>query len=477
MEANALDARGRDCTEAMAAGSRRPKAYPECPGAMLARELKRWGIGPQEVEASSGLREETLRHVMEGGGRISPDIARALHQAMGADGAYWLRQQALHDAKTMGKALRGDEAAWSPVAFFDTAQIARLGDSPHPGIVLARFLEGRGLTLEELARRMGVPASDLEGVLVQEDDVTPQLAAGLEKALGVACDSWLELQAAHDGARLEAELCAAMTSEELRLVDVLSALVRDMEDRGLLESGDTVQRKVLLLRQRLGVGSLTRLAGMPGCGLHGLWVDAESGVHPAGAGAWARLCERTWHTQPPYRAWDPERVPALVQSLKRLMRQESFYPEEDVPFVLRGFGLACFIDMDFDLGVLGCAAKLSDGTPAVACALKDGYADEFWLCLLREIGHVARGHLDGPSAPHAEDRTAMEAEADRFAWQALLDPRSHAAFVAEGDFSPVAIERHATAQGVPDGPVISRLQRDGHIGPSDLDERREYIEL
>jgi HTH-type transcriptional regulator/antitoxin HigA len=80
----------------------------------------------------------------------------------------------------------------------------------------------------------------------------------------------------------------------------------------------------------------------------------------------------------------------------------------------------------------GAALSLDDGTPAIALTLRYDRVDNFWFCLLHELGHVAR-HLSGNNeiiiddldlrGHEAEIEDRKEQEADQLAEEALI-PRT-----------------------------------------------------
>jgi HTH-type transcriptional regulator/antitoxin HigA len=77
----------------------------------------------------------------------------------------------------------------------------------------------------------------------------------------------------------------------------------------------------------------------------------------------------------------------------------------------------------------GAALSLPDGTPAVALTLRHDRIDNFWFCLLHELGHAAR-HLSGTNEIIIDDldlrgheteiEDQKEREADRLAEEALI---------------------------------------------------------
>ena len=80
---------------------------------------------------------------------------------------------------------------------------------PHPGeFIGAVYLEPNGLTVREMASRLGVATSTLSRVLRGSSAVSPEMALRLAKALGRSPESWLSMQHNHDlrRARLRVDL-------------------------------------------------------------------------------------------------------------------------------------------------------------------------------------------------------------------------------------------------------------------------------
>jgi addiction module HigA family antidote len=74
------------------------------------------------------------------------------------------------------------------------------GRGASPGQVLRdEFLEPRGLTEPELARRMGVEPGRVQALVQGTHGVTPGLALRLARSLDTTPDFWMELQAAWEG--------------------------------------------------------------------------------------------------------------------------------------------------------------------------------------------------------------------------------------------------------------------------------------
>lgn len=63
-----------------------------------------------------------------------------------------------------------------------------------PGETLAEELEVRGMTQEELAVKMDCPPQVIDEIVRVERAITPEIASGLGKALGIESQFWTNLE-------------------------------------------------------------------------------------------------------------------------------------------------------------------------------------------------------------------------------------------------------------------------------------------
>ena len=63
-----------------------------------------------------------------------------------------------------------------------------------PGETLAEELEVRGMTQEELAARMDCSPQVIDEIVRAEKAITPEIATGLGKALGIEAQFWINFE-------------------------------------------------------------------------------------------------------------------------------------------------------------------------------------------------------------------------------------------------------------------------------------------
>ena len=69
----------------------------------------------------------------------------------------------------------------------------------HPGEVLREeYLRPLDMSVNALAKRLGIPTSRLNDIVLERRGVTPDTAMRLARCFGGDALSWINLQAAHD---------------------------------------------------------------------------------------------------------------------------------------------------------------------------------------------------------------------------------------------------------------------------------------
>lgn len=76
--------------------------------------------------------------------------------------------------------------------------MTRMFNPPHPGEVLKDGVIDAGVSITELADRLGVDRVTLSRLLNGKAGVSAEMAVRLAKALGGSAESWLHMQAAYD---------------------------------------------------------------------------------------------------------------------------------------------------------------------------------------------------------------------------------------------------------------------------------------
>ena len=77
--------------------------------------------------------------------------------------------------------------------------LMQMHNPPHPGEFIAGvYLEPCGLSIRQVAERLGVSASTFQRLVAGKSRITPDMALRLSRVLGRSAESWLSLQDSHD---------------------------------------------------------------------------------------------------------------------------------------------------------------------------------------------------------------------------------------------------------------------------------------
>jgi HTH-type transcriptional regulator / antitoxin HigA len=120
----------------------------------------------------------------------------------------------------------------------------------------------------------------------------------------------------------------------------------------------------------------------------------------------------------------------------------------------------------------GAALKLTDGTPVIGLTLRYDRLDNFWFCLCHELAHVALHMQKGMDEAFFDDLSLgdvegietddKEAEADRWAQEALIPAEVWAASSVKENATPAAVVELAHELGIHPAIVAGRVRKELH---------------
>lgn len=137
--------------------------------------------------------------------------------------------------------------------------------------------------------------------------------------------------------------------------------------------------------------------------------------------------------------------------------------------------------------ISGCARWLEDGRPMIGLTVRYKTDDQLWFTFFHELGHILlhREHLsfvldNSEQVAEGEVDSAMsqiEAEANEFARDMLIEPDQFADFVAEGIFTNDSVRAFSELIGIAPGIVVGRLQREKLIEYHQGNAFKQKIEM
>lgn len=124
--------------------------------------------------------------------------------------------------------------------------------------------------------------------------------------------------------------------------------------------------------------------------------------------------------------------------------------------------------------VQGFIKKTDDGKMILCMTVSQSRADIFWVTLFHEIGHIIHGDIKNKFIDFDSVQSDMEAKANAFARDTLINAQEYKEFVLNRDYSLKAIDRFSQKQGVKSYILIGHLQSDKILEWSQYSDRIMY---
>lgn len=335
-----------------------------------------------------------------------------------------------------------------------------------PGELLAETLETLGISQAELARRAGRPPQAINEIVRGAKEITPETALQFERVLGVPAHVWTRLEADYRYTKARLDDQARLTAEiPLSRKYPYTAMAK----HGWVSRVRNPRDRVNELLRFFGVASLRNVPNAESAAFRRSRLRASSEA----LAAWLRQGERQAH-QMVTGGFNEQGVRAALAELRALtmLDPQEFEPRLKKILAERGVALLLVPHLP-KTGAQGATRWLGPDKALVQMSIRYKWDDTFWFSLFHELGHLllhGRGTIfierthDGNGEP--------EQQADAFARDYLLPPTDYAAFVQRADWSRVAIRAFAREQGIAPSVVVGRLQHDGHIPHSNLNDLR-----
>jgi addiction module HigA family antidote len=342
-----------------------------------------------------------------------------------------------------------------------------------PGDLLAETLETLGMSQAELARRSGRPVQAINEMIKGSKEITPETALQLERVLGVPAHIWTRLEAdyRYTKARLE---------DQARLKRELGRAARyPYATMAALGWVRRVRQSVERVQELLRFFAVASLHQLPAIEAAAFRKSAKLQACPGALSAWLRQGEREAQHGPAARFSAP-RLRAALPELRTLTQRppEEFEPRLRQLLAEAGVALALVPHLP-RTGAHGATRWFGPDRALVQMSLRYRWDDIFWFSLFHELGHVLLHGRGAVFIERQEGNPADKAErdADRFASDHLIPPSAYETFRRQADHhTKAAVVKFAREQGIAPSIVVGRLQHDGHLPHSHLNDLRSRFE-
>jgi HTH-type transcriptional regulator/antitoxin HigA len=336
-----------------------------------------------------------------------------------------------------------------------------------PGDTIVDLLDERGWSKKELAARLDCTPKHVSELLKGDAPIHGELASKLSMVLGSTSEFWLQREASYRAALLRKHAADALLAE----ADLLDELPMPwMLSEALVpyraHKGEQVQEAL----RYFGVSNTSawRQTYEP-TGV--AWrTSASFGKKPGAVAAWLRRAEiaaADLRTAP----WSESAFRAALPGFRSLANEEQ--PDVFVPPLTDGFarcGVAVvFVPAPPGCPASGCTRWVTPERALLVLSLRHKTNDHLWFTVFHEAAHLLMhskkvAFIDGLDGLEPE----LEAEADAFARDLLIPSRRAPELL--GLKTAAAVRRFARSVGIHPGIVVGRLQHEGVIAPSYLNE-------
>lgn len=350
-----------------------------------------------------------------------------------------------------------------------------------PGDTLLDILEERDWTQEELAQRLGYTPKHVNQLIKGKVPLTEDAAIRLERVVGSTVGFWLAREAKYR------ERCARLAAAEkfagwATWLDQLP--IKEMMSAGAIEKCRIdAKSKPALVESCLrffGIASPDEWEGRYGQMQAAFRRSREEQSDVGAISAWLRMGEQVAEKQDGVK-FNRSKFIAALSEIRTLttLPPEQFEPRLRTSF--RSAGVAfVLVPAISKAHVSGVARWLNPHRPLIQLSLYGKTNDKFWFTLFHEAAHVLLHgkekesvYLDDPTKAGAN--SVQEREANDWAGSFLIPDRYTPQLA--GLRTRVAVRDFAGAIGIHPGIVVGRLQHDGSIKPSWMNDLRVSFRL
>lgn len=341
----------------------------------------------------------------------------------------------------------------------------------HPGFLLKRELDGRGLKQRDFANEIQISYSQFNEIIKGKRNITSDLAILLEAALGVEALFWLKYQAIYDINKSREKPVKPISAQLEKWSKIREYIPYAYLKKMGIISGDVVKDEEEI-RSLYNITNLEELAGRVTTANHGTFRRTEKrAFNPVNVMGWLSLVELNSRKQK-VEVFNAKKIDDIIPQLKKVFSGKDI--ENKTRKILNEAGIKFIVleERPEQTPVDG-VAFWSGKNPVIGMSKRYDRLDNFAFTLFHEIGHVAKhldkikkqqlnvdmvDNLDDYARNHQESE---ELEANEFASNNLIPKEAWEQFNNEHyNFSDLAIDRFAKKMGIPAAIVVGRLRHE-----------------
>lgn len=192
------------------------------------------------------------------------------------------------------------------------------------------------------------------------------------------------------------------------------------------------------------------------------------------------LALMAWSQEAKIKACDiktaPINIKGLISDVTEIRKMTILKPIEFCPQIkkcLADYGIALVFLPHLKGSFLQGASFMDGNKIVIGLTARGKDADKFWFSLFHELAHIALGHVGRPNGTTEDDEKA----ADKWSGDALISFEDFEVFKNGRDYSERSVLQFAKTQKIAPGIVVGRMQLEGIIKYSMLNNLKEKYEM
>ena len=344
-----------------------------------------------------------------------------------------------------------------------------------PGLFLEQELNKYGMSRKELAQRINVSEKHICTVINGERGIS----AAFARKLGYVFQStayWLDVQAKYDEEQTRIKEENSISSEEVEILKPLHDITAYFIERGYMHNDCGDASKVMQLRELLNVSDLLYIPNITYNAAYRVQLSSNVRVDPFVLFAWQRLCEKETESIHIESSLNKQLLHDRLQDIKKMMFGGINDGIQSLQHLLAECGIAFQVVRNFrGAPVQGFIKETADHRLILCLTIRGQRADRFWFTLFHEIAHILNNDYTARFVDFDSIQNEMEAKADTFASNILIDPAQYRQFLRDNNCTVWSnIETFAESIHVQPFIVLGRLQNDGLLEWSDYSDKVRY---
>lgn len=345
-----------------------------------------------------------------------------------------------------------------------------------PGDTIADLLEERGWTQKEFAKRMGSSTKQISLLINGKAPITQETALKLERVVGSTAGFWLNREVQY-----RERLHRLQDSQNL---EKWGGWLDELPVKELMDAG-TIDKARLTSKHKPGVvDDMLHFYGVASpddwrAQYQNMAVAFRSAKkeHDIGSvSAWLRLGEiNTENTETsPYSA---SRFAKILENIRGLTTKDPEEFKDEMQRLCKDAGVLLIFIPAIPRAHVSGAARWLNGHPLIQLSFYGKTNDKFWFSFFHEAAHILKHarhavFLDDSLDPDSE-HSDEEEEANKFASEILI-PIEYNKYLPTLQ-SKRAVKEFSAMIGIHPGIVVGRLQHEGLIKPSWMNDLKEHL--